>query len=443
MSARKFSGHPSRPHKLSRGIDVKRNKRVKLTGKASDGVLRVALLTNAPAPYRTEFLNELAKRCRLLVAFDTKRESDREWLIEESDFHFDWLVTRAFEISGLRLAGSFERARLQIPLNMLAILERFKPDVVVSGELGIRTMWAALFCQMRRRPLIIWWEGDLHSDRVRRLRTLRHISLLRRSSRVWGNGVVSARSLARYGVPRERVDLGMTGMDTVSWRIAVDKQRDSVRAEVRVEHALQGAVLLFVGELTRRKGVLEMLAALTILADIGDLPQWSMLWVGAGPLYKQVDRWAASHPEIPIARIGFVQPADLPKYYAAADIFVMPSLGDVWGLVCLEALVAGLPQVTSSMAGAASDLVTSSDIGDIIDPRDSQAFAQRVADRIRQAPTLVPGGARADASTTWSPAASATRGMTSIGMCLEFEPSKSPSSLSGNPRTDEGRPMRY
>ena len=79
----------------------------------------------------------------------------------------------------------------------------------------------------------------------------------------------------------------------------------------------------------------------------------------------------------------------LPKYYAAADIFVLPSLEDVWGLVCLEALVAGLPQVTSSMVGAASDLVTSSDIGDIIDPRDAQAFAQRLAGRIRRTPTPV------------------------------------------------------
>jgi peptidoglycan/xylan/chitin deacetylase (PgdA/CDA1 family) len=221
----------------------------------------------------------------------------------------------------------------------------------------------------------------------------------------------------------------MTGIDTFSWRADVDHWRTSARREVRAEHSLHGAVLLFVGELTRRKGVAEMLAALTALADIPDMLPWSVLCVGAGPLAKDLDRWAAAHPKVSVVRMGFVQPEYLPKYYAAADIFVLPSLEDVWGLVCLEALVAGLPQVTSSMVGAASDLVTSSDIGDIINPRDAQAFAQRLAGRIRRAPTLVPESARTDASTRWSPTAAAERGLRTIHACLEAELSTSPSPI--------------
>lgn len=70
------------------------------------GAPRVALLTNAPAPYRTEFFNELARRCNLLVVFDTRREPDREWVIEESDFAFDWRVSRGLEISAAASASS-------------------------------------------------------------------------------------------------------------------------------------------------------------------------------------------------------------------------------------------------------------------------------------------------------------------------------------------------
>ena len=72
-----------------------------------------------------------------------------------------------------------------------------------------------------------------------------------------------------------------------------------------------------------------------------------------------------------------MQQAEMPKYYAAADALVMPSLGDVWGLVCLEALLAGLPQVTSSFSGAAADLITSDSVGSIVDPRDEDAVACR------------------------------------------------------------------
>ena len=380
---------------------------------------RVALLTNAPTPYRTEFLNELARRCHLLVAFDTKREPDREWELEETDFLFDWLVTRGLMISRPHVSRRvFQKRVLHVPLNTFAILERFQPDVVVSGELGVRTMWAALFCLVRRRHLIVWWEGVPNSDGTGRLRALRRTVLLRRATRIWGNGVESARSLARYGVPHERVDLGMTAIDAVAWRIAVDHQRASARVQVRDDLALQGAVLLFVGQLDRRKGVPEMLAALTALADIADVPSWSVLFVGSGPLGADVDRWAVAHPEIPVVRTGFVQPASLPKYYAAADIFVLASLEDPWGAVCLEAFVVGLPQVTSSMVGSAPDLVVSSDIGDIIDPRDPQAFAFRLASRIREAPTLVPDNLRTEASLKWSSTAAATRGLTALRVCL-------------------------
>jgi glycosyltransferase involved in cell wall biosynthesis len=212
--------------------------------------------------------------------------------------------------------------------------------------------------------------------------------------------------------------LGMTGIDTASWRKAVDHQRALARDQVRSELVLQGAVLLFVGSLDRRKGVPELLAALNVLADIPDLPPWSVLLVGEGPLGDYIDRWAGAHPEAHVVRTGFVQPRVIPKYYAAADIFVLASLEEPWGVVCLEALIAGLPQVTSSMVGSAADLVISSDIGDIIDPRDAQAFGQRLAHRIRLAPSLVPESARTDASMTWSPAAAASRGLTAIRACV-------------------------
>ena len=103
---------------------------------------------------------------------------------------------------------------------------------------------------------------------------------------------------------------------------------------MRAELALHGAVLLFVGRLTPLKGVPEMLEALTALLDIGDVPPWSVLIVGEGPSGADVDDWATAHPKVPVARTGFVQPDGLPKFYAAADVFVMPSLQDVWGFVC-------------------------------------------------------------------------------------------------------------
>jgi glycosyltransferase involved in cell wall biosynthesis len=381
--------------------------------------LFVALLTNAPAPYRTPFLNELAMRCELMVIFDTLHNPGREWVVDTKEFRFRWTVTRALPFTGRHLDyGSTQRWIPSVPLNALSALNRFGPDVVVSSELGVRTASAAAFCHFRRRPLIVWWEGTPHSERSVSKRKIRvRQTILRGATRAWANGDESRESLTAYGVPEPYVDVDMIGTNTVRWRDEVDDARASSRAVIRERFGLRGVVILFVGGLTERKGIREVIAALSLLAE-DDIPAWSVLFVGSGRLSEEIETWARVHPQVPVALTGFVQPGELPGYFAAGDLFVMPSLEDVWGMVCLEALVAGLPQVTSVFAGAAHALVTSSEIGSVVNPEDVQSLAQLLALRIRAGIERVPAGLREEAIIKWSPAAMADRAMSSIRLSL-------------------------
>jgi glycosyltransferase involved in cell wall biosynthesis len=65
----------------------------------------------------------------------------------------------------------------------------------------------------------------------------------------------------------------------------------------------------------------------------------------------------------------------LARYYAAADIFVLPSRSETWGLVINEAMEFGLPIVTTSAVGAAADLVAPGTNGLVVPPDDSNALA--------------------------------------------------------------------
>lgn len=381
----------------------------------------VALLTNSPAPYRTPFFNELSKHCRLLVLFDTKRQADREWVIDEGDFDYEWTLVRTLSIPRRNMHRGFvqQQPPLHVPLNVVSVLNRFKPDVVVSSELGARTGWAAVFCGLQKRPLIVWWEGTPNSESAASAskKAIRR-TLSQRANRAWVNGEESASSLAAYGILQSRIDRGMTGTDTFRWRREVEDARGVTRLALREQHGLRGTVIIFVGHLTALKGIPELLAALSILAADPDLPPWSALFVGSGPLTQEIEAWAEFHPAARVALPGFVQPSELAKYWAAADLFVMPSLADVWGLVCLEALVAGIPQVTSSLAGAAADLVTSSEVGVVVDPRNARSMADCLAHRIRLGPQRVPESLRDRATTTWSPVALTQRAMSSIHSSL-------------------------
>jgi glycosyltransferase involved in cell wall biosynthesis len=108
-------------------------------------------------------------------------------------------------------------------------------------------------------------------------------------------------------------------------------------------------VLMFCGKLSPRKRPLDLTAALAGLAQ-----PVSTLVVGDGALAPQL---RAALPPGQGAVTGFVNQADLPSYYHAADILVLPSSYEPWGLVVNEAMATGTLPVVSDRVGAAPDLV--------------------------------------------------------------------------------------
>jgi glycosyltransferase involved in cell wall biosynthesis len=111
-------------------------------------------------------------------------------------------------------------------------------------------------------------------------------------------------------------------------------------------------VFFFCGQMIARKGVDILLEAFQRLPDHARL-----LLVGREAELPQL--LARQRPEVR-ARIlyeGFQPPEALPRYFAQADVFVLPSRYDGWGVVVNQALGAGLPVICSDRVGAGYDLV--------------------------------------------------------------------------------------
>jgi glycosyltransferase involved in cell wall biosynthesis len=80
---------------------------------------------------------------------------------------------------------------------------------------------------------------------------------------------------------------------------------------------------------------------------------------GLKGIKRRLYRWLWLTWPIRVAEtvLGFRNPEDIPPIFAAADVFVLPSRHDGWGVVVNEALGAGLPIIASDRTGAAHDLV--------------------------------------------------------------------------------------
>jgi UDP-glucose:(heptosyl)LPS alpha-1,3-glucosyltransferase len=172
----------------------------------------------------------------------------------------------------------------------------------------------------------------------------------------------------RHRIPAERLVVIPNGVDLARFH---PRLRGQARAAVRAEATTgDGPVWLFAGSGFRRKGLDVALRALALSGDAGTL------WVAGR---DDPAPWRRRAAELGVAeRTRFLGPRrDLERVYAAADALILPTRYDAFANVCLEALAAGLPVVTSGANGAAA---TVADAGFVVDdPEDAAGFAKALA----------------------------------------------------------------
>ena len=148
-----------------------------------------------------------------------------------------------------------------------------------------------------------------------------------------------------------------------------------------------GPTVLFVGRLEPRKGLAYLVRAFLRLKPA--YPRLRLLVVGRDDQHQQDKAMAMVPPRLrpDLVFVGSVPQADLPSYYASADLFCAPSLGgESFGIVLAEAMAVGLPVVCSDIGGY-RDVVRDGAEGLLVPPRDPEALASRPA-----CSTTRPGG---------------------------------------------------
>lgn len=138
--------------------------------------------------------------------------------------------------------------------------------------------------------------------------------------------------------------------------IETAKQMRPQRRRLRTEMGIsdQDNVILFCGRFSPEKNILLLLQAYCNLAT----PNTVLLLAGDGPLRGEIEEFVRENRIDSVRLAGFRDRTDIGKYYTIADIFVLPSIRDTWGIVVAEAMCFGLPVVVSANVGSSVDLVT-------------------------------------------------------------------------------------
>ncbi len=337
---------------------------------------RVIYWFKQPTPYAVARFNAIADAgaVELEAWFSEVREPDRSWDVDESEWRFP-----ARYIPDRR----FTALRLRIPLPELA---QTRPDVFVLEYDRLNQAIGAVAGRVTagRLAFRVLPNFDAWSQRTWWREAAKHL-LFRAVDGVKVPGPDGRNLAVRYGTAPQRASVVRQSIDLALYG-AARKISSSERGARRQELGLSGCVFVYVGRLWKGKGLDELLTAYRNLeAEVGD--KISLLIIGDGVDESHYRRLFGALPRVVMP--GFVQPAQLPRWYALADCLVFPTHGDPNGLVVEEALAAGLPVIVSDAAGDIASRVPEGIAGYVF-PVGSASDLQERMGRVALAPALRP-----------------------------------------------------
>lgn len=259
---------------------------------------------------------------------------------------------------------------------LISEITKTKPDVLIGDGFFQWTSFALLYKLIKKIPLVLCYERTFHTERnAQWVRTAYRRFVLNFVDAMSCNGQLSSEYTQRLGMPTSRITTGHMVADTENLKQQIASVLASKCERLRKMWGDKNLVFLAVGKLIKRKGLKQLLLGWALLQEkMRSNP--ALVIIGTGPEENALRNLAKEKNLKSVYFPGSIDYDDIAQYYAAADVFVMPTLEDNWSLVVPEAMVCGLPVLCSKYNGCYPELVRSGENGWVFDPLNEQETFQ-------------------------------------------------------------------
>ena len=317
--------------------------------------MKLLILSTIPVPYRTAVLCGLSRYYETDIFFERCYDQNRnqKYFVEQGGFYL--LDT---EESQKRYKDCLKRLR--------------EYDLVLAYDYTSRMgMELMLRCIVKRVPYALNCDGafinpNFMKDHVKRF-------FVRRAALYFASGPSAKDYFLHYGAEEERIYYHeFTSLTEADIRTAVPAAEE--KSALRRKYDLpSGVLVLTIGQFIYRKGFDILLRAWN------NMPSEShLLIVGGGEKEEEYRAYICDHHLTGVSLIGFLDKETLKEYYAASDIFVLPTREDVWGLVVNEAMACGLPVIATDMCIAGRELIQNEKNGYVVPVQDEAALREKM-----------------------------------------------------------------
>lgn len=319
---------------------------------------RVAIITNIPSPYRVDFFYYLQtnyKNYRFYIIYSSINEDNRSW-----DINNQKIINSIFlKSKTIKIKKNMDIKYIHIPRGVGKTLSKIKPDVVIGSEYNPTILKTVYWCKKRKIPYISWTDGTLNSEKnINFIQKVSRKYIISNSNAYIASSTKSKEAQIYYGANPKNIFISYLTVDInayIQQRIKNDKFQ-----------------IIFVGRLIKGKGIDLLLKALSQITY-----DYKLIIAGDGDeLYNLKQYTKELGIECKVNFAGFLQREELKRYYASSSLFILPTLGDCYGLVILEAMCASLPVIASTYADGAKDLIEEGKNGYIINPYNTNELAK-------------------------------------------------------------------
>jgi glycosyltransferase involved in cell wall biosynthesis len=313
--------------------------------------------------------NEMAERGHKIYIFTTSRNSRES--IEKHENMIIYRYGTKFKFSNSNISFGFFRKPLSHDVNI--IHTHF--DIPPGPLAGLR------YAKKKKVPLLITYHGDWiegYGGIIRRTSVAFHNKYL-------VNKILSSAKLiispSKYYIEESRflvkfknkIIVIPNGINLNEFDNAYTKEECREKLELPYDKT----ILLFLGYLSPHKGPDVLIRALQKI--VIDVPDVLLVIVGTGVMQDKLKALSRKlGVEKNVRFEGFIGDIHLKTlYYKAADIFCVPSLSEIFGIVNLEAMACGIPIVASKVDGI-PDVVKNGENGLLVRSKDSKALADAI-----------------------------------------------------------------
>ncbi len=329
---------------------------------------KIAILASHPIQYQTPLFKKLNEIPEIdLTVFFCSNQGLRNYkdLGFGKEFKWDIPLLDGYEYEFLKnysLCPNQSKFWGLINLSIIGELKKEKYDAIWIHGWNNCTNWIAMLTAFKLGiPVLLRGESNLLNKPSLWKKLPKRILLnwlFRRISIFLAIGKYNTEFYKYYSVSKDKIFLLPYSVNNdffISKANELKDKKEILKEKYGISKNLP--VILFCGKLIHVKRPKDLLKAYEMVLKHIDV---ALVFVGDGHLKNDLERYCRGNNLKNVFFTGFKNQTELPEFYAMADLFVLPSSLEPWGLVVNEAMCFNLPLIVSDKVGAGGDLVKDS-----------------------------------------------------------------------------------